>query len=252
MHALQVTVLMPTFNGSKTIARSIASIQRQDFSDWNLLVLIDASTDDTLAVVKPLADQDRRIQIIVNESNLRLSKTLNRGISLAASKYLVRLDDDDIWSDRGKLGNQIQFLKENPKYSLIGTGFRVLDEEGSELRRSDMQSDDMQIRQRLLSENPFCHSSVIFKKSDAEKVGLYNPRLGYTEDWDLWLRLGMVGKLFIIGGVGVDYLSKEGMSKQNKKSAQIRFHMRLLGKYAFAYPGKIQAMTTLLKYAICG
>ncbi|MEI7620359.1 MAG: hypothetical protein WCJ57_02205, partial [Candidatus Falkowbacteria bacterium] len=158
------------------------------------------------------------------------------------------LDDDDIWSDKEKLDKQILYLDNNPDCILIGTQYSIANNNRVIKDKSESPLNDKDLRRVMLAYNPFCHSSVVFRKNDNK----YNENLNYTEDWDLWLRLGRLGKLAVLDDVMVQYFYGEGMSSRNKKKDQIKFHFRIFRKYIMHYPNRLSAIISLVKYIILG
>ncbi|MFA7192131.1 MAG: glycosyltransferase [Candidatus Paceibacterota bacterium] len=167
----KVSIIMPTYNGSKWIKRAIDSIKAQSYTDWELLVVDDGSTDDTGSIIKDLALNDHRIRYIKNDQNMGIQKTLNRGLREALGVYIARIDDDDIWCDIEKLAKQVEFLDKNPEYSLVGTNVILIDEKGNEISKSNRESSDLNIRKIILSKNPFAHSSVVFIRDAVISIG---------------------------------------------------------------------------------
>jgi len=111
-----ITVLMPVFNGGRFIGEAIESILGQTFTDFELLVINDGSTDDSLAVIGEYAARDRRIRVVSRE-NRGLVATLNEGLGLARGAYLARMDCDDI-SLPARLRRQYDFMRAHPPFLL--------------------------------------------------------------------------------------------------------------------------------------
>ena len=173
-----VTIIMPTYNGSKWLKNAILSIQNQTYKHWELIVVDDGSTDNTAQIVMDLMQNEPRIKYFKNEQNLGIQKTLNRGLKEAKGEYVARLDDDDSWPDPLKLKKQVDFLNENSTYVLVGTGVIIVNEEGKELFRYLLPEEDNVIRSKILSKNCFAHSSVLFRKDIVMNFG------GYSEEED--------------------------------------------------------------------
>jgi glycosyltransferase involved in cell wall biosynthesis len=192
-----VSIILPSYNGAHRIARAIESVLSQEYTEWELLVISDGSSDETKEIVTPYAEKDTRIVYIENEHNLGIQKTLNKGLALATGKYIARIDDDDQWTDTNKLGAQVAFFESNSDYVLIGTDATVVDEHAVTLSMNTMPKTDMAIRSKILSKNCFLHSTIMVKKSALERVGEYSENIKqlHAEDYDLWLRVGLVGKM---------------------------------------------------------
>ena len=102
-----VSVVIPTFNRQAFIGEAIESVQKQTFSDWEMLIVDDASTDNTESIVKEYVQKDPRIKYYKNEKNLGIAKTRNKCLELSQGKYIAPLDSDDIWLDENKIRDQV-------------------------------------------------------------------------------------------------------------------------------------------------
>ncbi len=98
------------------IVLAIKSVLNQTYQNFELILIDDSSTNDVLDKIKDLINSDDRILFIRNNENLKLTKTLNKGIGIAKGKYIARIDDDDIWNNEKKLEKQVQFLEKNTSY----------------------------------------------------------------------------------------------------------------------------------------
>jgi glycosyltransferase involved in cell wall biosynthesis len=190
-----VSIVLPTYNRLKSLLISIDSIKAQTYENWELLIIDDISDDGTKEAMEELQKIDTRINYfkIEVDNTPGISKYLNFGISKAKGKYIARLDDDDYWCENEKLKMQVEFLEKNPDYVLIGGGMIIIDEEGIEKFRYLKNEKDEEIREKALLSNPFTHAAVMYRKDAVESIGGYK-NLIHAEDWDLWLRLGKVGK----------------------------------------------------------
>ncbi len=233
---IQVSIIMPTYNRAHCIGRAIESIINQSFVNWELIIIDDASTDETQKVLNEWQARDARIIVIRNKINQYpdISKTLNQGLAAARGKYIARIDDDDYWQSPEKLKKQISFLHNNPDYIIVGTGVVVIDGNGVERYRYLKNETDEAIRKSVLSANPFTHSSVVYLKDVARAVGGYEEP--YAEDWTLWLKLGMRGKLYNIP----EYLIYYEMAGQNKswqfQREQSKTILEIISRFRYNYP----------------
>ena len=191
-----ISIILPVYNGANRLKEAIESVISQSCTEWELLVIDDGSTDNIKDIVDNFVKNDSRIRYIRNEANLGIQKTLNRGLKEAQGKYIARLDDDDSWIDKDKLKKQFEFLEKNKDYVLVGTGAILTDENEKELSRFTMTENDSDIRNKILSKNCFIHSSVMFKKNTAFNFNGYDESRStlHIEDYDLWLKMGTVGK----------------------------------------------------------
>jgi len=241
---VKVSVILPTFNGSRFVRDAIESIQQQDFQDWELIVVDDGSRDATEEIVKKLSLVDKRIRYLKNQQNFGIQKSLNRGLQEARGEYIARIDDDDTWIDPEKIKKQVEFLDSHPAYVLVGTGTVVANEKGKELYRFLNLETDEEIRNRLLAKNCFTHSSVLFRKAAALKFGGYSedPSVRHIEDYDLWLKLGTIGKLANLPIYGTRFMLRKGAISSKNKIDQFRKAISLARKYRQVYPRYWQAL----------
>ena len=239
-----ISIILPTYNGAKYIRRAIESVISQTFSDWELLVIDDGSSDGTENILKEYINKDHRIIYLKNEINLGIQKTLNRGLKEAKEEYIARIDDDDEWVDEDKLKKQVEFLNNNLDYVLVGTGVIVINEDSVELLRYLLPETDEDIRNKILAKNCFVHSSVMFKRDTALTFGGYDESkyIRHIEDYDLWLKLGTVGKFGNLPTHAVKFTLREGSISSKNKLEQFRKNITLAKKYKNKYPNYFGAL----------
>lgn len=179
----KVSVIMSVFNGAKHLKDSIESIIHQTLADFEFIIINDGSTDATLEIIKSYGDA--RIKVISNDENIGLTKSLNKALKEAHSKYIARQDADDI-SMQNRLELQFDFLETHPQVALLGTGIYVVDEKGKGIEKRIMQPNP---RGNLQKGNRIVHGSTMFRKSVIDKIGGYNEALKYAQDYELWLRM---------------------------------------------------------------
>jgi len=192
-----VSILMPTFNRADRIGKAIESVMKQNFKNWELLIIDNESTDNTKEEVKACVKRDSRIKYfnVKKSPNPGIADYLNYGIGISIGEYIARLDDDDEWYDADKLDKQVSFLNENVDYVLVGGGAIVVDDEKKEIYRFYKRETDAEIRNKALYACPFVHSNVLFRKKVIQETGGYK-NIRFGEDWELWLRLGKMGKFY--------------------------------------------------------
>jgi len=157
-----VSVVMATYNRATIISKTVENIFQQNYRPLEVIIINDGSSDNTLAVLKHL-QKTFDFKLINNAQNLRLQKSLNRGLQRATGKYIARIDDHDLWIDSDKTTKQVAFLEKNPDFGLIGSSFLIND-----LKYINPVT-DQQIRQQILMRCPFCHQSVLIRKTP--KIG---------------------------------------------------------------------------------
>ncbi len=241
---IQVSILLPTYNGAKTIARAIESVLSQTHTAWELLVIDDGSSDGTAQVVKKYVDTDSRVRYIKNERNLGIQKTLNRGLKEAKGEYIARIDDDDFWIIPYKLSAQYAYMQLHPGCVLVGTGVVVYSEDTQELFRYILPESDADIRKNILSKNCFTHATVLFSKQAAQECGGYGEgeETKHVEDYDLWLRLGTKGSMNNLPLYAVGFTLRAGSTSGKNKTEQFKKDIALTRKYKTNYPGYTRAI----------
>ncbi len=233
-----VSVILPTYNRGEYIRKAIESVFNQSYKNIELIIVNDGSTDNTSQILSEAKERDPRVVILTNETNLGLVKSLNKGVENARAEYIARIDDDDVWSDFDKLEKQVRFLESSPDYVLVGGGVIVIDKEDKEVARYLLPKKDEEIRNYILLNNSFAHPTVMFRKQAWQKAGGYDERLNFSEDWDLWLRFGRLGKFHNFQEYFVYYL-KGGQNRCNYYNIgrHLRANIRLRKKYRDSYPG---------------
>ena len=188
-----VTVIIPTYNRGWILKEAIESVLSQDFGDFELIVVDDGSTDNTMEI---LDGYDRDITVLRQE-NHGVSAARNAGIAFASGQFIAFLDSDDMWLP-GKLASQIDFFNSNPD-ALICQTQELWVRNGKRVnpKRRHKKFSGMIFKQSL----PLCivsPSAVMLKKSLLDKTGLFDESLPACEDYDLWLRIGCKYPVFLI------------------------------------------------------
>lgn len=229
-----VSVIICTYNRDAYIARAVESALSQTYENVEVIVIDDGSVDNTKRVMNSYA-KNKKVTYVFQE-NQGVSIARNNAIQLARGEYIAILDSDDFWCYKEKLSEQVDFLMKNPEYVLVGGGLIKLDIHGKEIVRYLPPENDADIKRTILVDNPFAHSTVMFKKGPCQAVGGYDETLRFSEDRDLWLKLGRVGKLHNLPKYMAYYL--EG--GQNQFSLTIRrsvfLNIAMRKKYKNDYP----------------
>jgi len=180
-----ISVVIPVYNAEKYIDDAINSIVTQTYKNIEIIVIDDSSTDNSYAKLEKWQALDDRIRLYRNDKNSKIVKTLNRGFGLARGEYIARMDADDI-SVNVRFEKQMQFMKDNPIYGLVGCSLITIDKNGNKLGRQFMPT-DIDINRLLLIGTPVPHPTWMIRKSVVQKIGLY--RNDTAEDYDYILRL---------------------------------------------------------------
>jgi glycosyltransferase involved in cell wall biosynthesis len=178
-----ITVLMPTYNAGNYIREAIESVLAQTFTDFELLIINDGSTDQTIDVIAGF--NDPRI-VVISQENKGVAPALNVGLQHAHANYIARFDADDICYPH-RLQLQYDFMQRHPEYQIIGSAADYVDVEGNYLFTQDPAGfSNAQIQELKYSVCPFMHPCVMYRKDMVLAHGGYN-ELAYTfEDHLLW------------------------------------------------------------------
>jgi len=195
-----VSIMMPAFNAERYIADSIRSVSYQTFTDWELVVVDDGSTDRTAEIVRELAAEDARI-LYVRQQNGGQAAARNTGIHRSSGTVVAFIDADDLWLPQ-KLERQLAVMKDTAVDLVYCDGYVFYDVGAPE--RSDFfaivpgRTDGATMFPLLFAYNRIATLSVVARRDALERVGLFdeNRRLQNCEDYELWLRLALEGSTF--------------------------------------------------------
>lgn len=190
----KLSVIMPVFNGGKFLRDSMESILGQGFTDFEFIIVDDASTDDTPHILGEYARLDPRIRLLRNTSNRGVVFSLNRAIEKCVGTYVARMDCDDV-SAPERFQRQIDFMDGNREVGLLGSAANIINEENKVIGMVTWAAPDAELRKALIKLCPFFHPSVMIRKEVFEAVGNYNQLFRHAEDYELWFRISRRFKL---------------------------------------------------------
>lgn len=183
----KVSIVLPVYNAAKFLSRTLDSILKQDFWDFEIIAINDGSKDESALLLSRI--RDPRITVIDNETNIGLIATLNKGLALARGEYVARCDADDLYHPQ-RLSLQMDYLKSHTDVGVLGTDAWFIDESDRVIGTTyNFPYASIEMDVRLLRGSPFFHSSVIYKKSLVEDAGGYPEGFVHAEDYALWLKL---------------------------------------------------------------
>lgn len=233
----KISIILPTWKEAKYINRAIESILSQTFSDWELIIIDDGLYEEKYNEVKDFIKKDKRIILLKNEKNLGIQKSSNKGLREAKGEYIARIDDDE-WISKDKLQKQVEFLDKNQDYVLVGTSTVIVGETGKELVRYLLPETDKDIRRNFLWKNNFINSSMVFRKNIVINFGGYDERddVKHVEDYELFLHLGLFGRLYNIPMYLTSYTVRIESISANNRIKQFKRDIKLTQKYKDGYP----------------
>lgn len=207
-----VSIIMPNYNGDANLEKSIRSVLNQSFTNFELIIIDDNSTDNSLKVINHFLNSDKRIKLLVNEENIGPSLSRNKGVNFSRGKYIAFLDSDDLW-EKSKLEIQVNFMESNEiKFSY--TSYVKFDH--NDLIRTVHAR--LKINEKmLLRKNYLGTSSVMINKEFFGEMIEFKD-LKRAEDYELWLRLIKESKM--IYGIK-DTLMKYRVGNESLSSKKI-------------------------------
>jgi glycosyltransferase involved in cell wall biosynthesis len=190
-----VSVVMSVYNGEKYLHAAIESILCQRFWDFEFIIVNDGSTDRSNEIAVSFAATDSRIRLI-NAPNQGLTKSLNLGLTQCHGRYIARMDADDI-SLPNRFAKQVAFLDRSNETVALGTGVELIDEDDESLGIWERPTTHEELEKAHLSglSGRIVHPSVMLRASAVMQIGGYRENLSTGQDYDLFLRLGEVGRI---------------------------------------------------------
>jgi len=189
MSAPAVSVVLPVYNGGALLTHALQSLSEQTFTDYEVIVVDDGSTDDTAAHAAAAANHDARVRVLHHRVNRGLLASLADGLAAANGEFVARLDADDLCLPR-RLEVQVAAMREEPRLTLCWSAYerRALDSD-ERLGVVVPPLDHAAMQLGLTRANRILHSSVMFRLGAARAIGGYLDEWYPAEDYDLWCRL---------------------------------------------------------------
>ena len=197
-----ISVIIPVFNGEKTIYKTIESLLKQTFSHLEILVIDDGSTDSTVEIVKSIFDS--RLHIY-SYPNAGISANRNRGLGKATGEYLSFIDADDLWAS-DKLEAQLNALLKHPQAALAYSWTDYIDMNGNFLKSGRRITETGNVYSKLLMSNFLENGSNPLIRSEVfNTIGGFDESLTVAEDWDMWLRISACYEFVLVPEVKIFY-----------------------------------------------
>jgi glycosyltransferase involved in cell wall biosynthesis len=218
-----VSVLIPVYNAEKHLAEAIESILNQSYSDFEFLIINDGSNDKSEEII--LSYSDQRIRYIKNESNLKLIKTLNKGIQICKGKYIVRMDADDI-SHPERIQKQVDFMESHSEVGICGSWFESFGSSNNKIVKYKEKHDE--IFTKMQYQCHFCHPTLIIRKeifNDSEM--LFDEDYAHAEDYDFYIKASKKWKFHNIQEPLLKYRIHDDSVSKKYKSTQIQNSLKI-------------------------
>jgi len=212
-----VSVFIPAYNASRFIAKAVESVLAQTYPHFELIVVDNASDDDTVEIVRSYAQRDERVRLLCNETNLGFQRSVNRALNEVQCELVTKLDAPD-WMPSDRLAVQKRYLDENPDVAVVGGNVEFYNEQYLLMYCHDFSAYYLPVE--LLFDCFLSHSAVMYRKSIVMTYGGYDEGLVRAEDYDLWMKILSDGHRMenldqvmscelVFKGQGADFMQKE-------------------------------------------
>jgi glycosyltransferase involved in cell wall biosynthesis len=233
-----ISVVIPAYNAEGTIKETLQSVQKQTFSDFEIIVINDGSTDQTLEVINTV--QDSRISVF-SYSNGGLPVARNRGILQANGEFITFLDADDLWTP-DKLELQLAALQQHPEAGLAYSWTLIMDEKGENFYPGKSFSFEGNVYSELLISNFIASgSNAMLRREAIESVGEFDAELRSCEDWDYWLRVAPHWHFVVVPKPQILYRQSSG-AMSSKVDVMEKYHLLVLERAFAAAPPELQPL----------
>jgi glycosyltransferase involved in cell wall biosynthesis len=247
---MKVSILISTYNEEKNIDKCFESMKNQTFQDFEIVCVNDASKDSTSEKLKKwqkIFGLDKFI-LLNNLENLGLTKSLNLALEKARGKYIARIDADDLW-EKEKAARQVDFMEKNHEYGIIGCNHINVYKNNKIKKYIKLPETHEMISKKLFRRNPFAHSCIMAKTELIKKVGGYNEKIKYGQDYELWLKCFPLTKFYNIQEFLCSRNIDDGISvkKQNIQMWQsIKTRVKYIRKYKYGWKNYFYLLEPLI------
>lgn len=226
---------MPVYNAESYLKDSIASILSQSLQNFELLIIDNDSTDNSMSIIK-LFKKDARVKVLRYSSSHNIADVLNFGIKHSSAEIIARMDADDV-SYKERLEKQYRLISQSEKIAVVGANIGIIDKQGVKISERTYPSSSVELKRCLFRYSPFAHPVVMFRKKAVDFVGGYNPKYSPTEDLDLWFRLGRYFEFCSVPEVLLDYRVYQHSSSHKilRDLEKLVFEIRMAGLLKYGY-----------------
>lgn len=229
-----ISVVMPARNAAATLAESLESLATQSFKDFELVLVNDGSSDETVAIAESFAAR-LNLRLVHHESSHGVARSINDGLAQSDSEFVARLDSDDL-AQPERLARQLEFLRANPQVGVCGTHVLVFSREHEQSFVLNHPTGSASIRTALVQRCAIAHPSVMLRRQVFELAGTYDVRFDFAEDYELWCRASLLGVQFAnIAEPLTHYRKHAGQVSQQKAQLQYERDMAIKTRYMTAW-----------------
>lgn len=208
----KVSIVLPVYNGEEHVTDSIRSIMSQTYQNWELIIVNDCSTDNTLQICEKIAEEDDRVRIISNGQNLKLPNSLNSGFNIATGDYYTWTSDDNMYRPEA-IEILVNRLQQNPDAVMVYSDYTNIDVNGKVIGEVKLQDPEYLVTGNV------CGACFIYTAEIAKVVGKYDANLFLAEDYDYWMRIYRYGKIVHVTDSLYLYRRHAGSLTETKKAS---------------------------------
>jgi len=221
---------MPVWNTKqKYFEQATKSILNQDYKNFELIIIEDPSENTQKNIINNF--NDSRIKYFLNSSRTNFAEQLNKGIKLAQSEIIARMDADDI-SEPNRLSKQLDFLISNPEINLVGSNLTIINENDKIIGTRKYPENSAEISQKMRIRNVVAHPSIMFYKKDFQEIGFYKKEFDKISDYDLFCQLILKNKkLYNLQQPLLKYRMHSAGSKKYELKKQLKDTIKIKQKY---------------------
>jgi len=221
-----VSIITPSYNCQDFISETISSVLSQTYKNWEMIIVDDCSSDQSVQTINTFIQSDSRIKLIFNDINEGAAVSRNKAIDQARGKYIAFLDSDDLWR-QDKLEKQIQYMEEND-IALSYTSYELINETGKRLNKIIIPSEKLAYKD-ILKENQIACLTAIYNCHIIGKVHM--PLIRKRQDYGLWLSiLKKIPSAYRAPGVSALYRVRSNSISSNKINL-LKYNFKLFNEY---------------------
>jgi glycosyltransferase involved in cell wall biosynthesis len=220
-----ISIVMPVFNAAEFLSESLESIRSQTHKNWELIAIDDYSKDNSLEILKNYAKKDKRIKVLQNKRNLGVSSTANKGIKVAKSSWIARMDADDVMH-KDRLETQLKTLQKHPSVVALGSQCQLINSKGKRIGTKEFPTCPKDIKNMLFWACPVQQPSIMVNKSKLPKNFIwYNPKTKTGEEINFLLRVSKFGSIVNSRRILLKYRLHNHNLSQNQNQKKVFYNL---------------------------
>lgn len=223
-----VSIVLPVHNGEQFLEDSIKSVINQTYTNWELIIVNDCSTDNSESIITQYQSTDSRIRYVKNETNLKLPRSLNVGFELAKGEYLTWTSDDNLFRPHA-LETMVGYLEAHPDVAMVYADCNSIDETGATIGYFEAGSSDELLYRNVVG------ACFLYRSKVKQELGGYDPSLFLVEDLEYWMRIHLHNKIVPLNKCLYDYRYHINNLTATRKQEIYRAKCQLMWLYLEKY-----------------